>query len=257
MLFIWRLSEMMCDISILSQMVKNNNYIIIGGSSGIGLATAEYLRNLGENVIVGSRHKNETFPNDFFKVDVTSIKSINSFYLNTKKRLKTVNGLVYSVGITTHKKSIKEFDVNVWEKIIDVNVTGLLRVLKVFYPFLKKCSSKVVVVNSIASKKYSDYSGFEYTASKCALNGIVRQLAIEWAQKGIMINSIFPSMTNTPMLSSQLDERQIENISAELPLNKLAETLDSARAIEFLLNPKNNYMTGTGINVTGGIYLDG
>ena len=129
--------------------------------------------------------------------------------------------------------------------------------LKVFYPLLKDCSSRVVIVNSIASKKYSEYSGLEYTASKCALSGIVRQLAIEWRQKGIMINSIFPSMTKTTMLSSQLAGNRIKNISSKLPLNKLAETLDSARAIEFLLNPENNYMTGSGINVSGGLYLDG
>ena len=247
----------MWSMSIQSEMSNKNNYIIIGGTSGIGLATADYLRNLGENVIVGSRHDNEESPHDYFQVDVTSIKSINLFFINIKQKLKTVNGLVYSVGITTQKKSIEEFDEDVWKQIIDANVTGLLRVLKVFYPLLLDCSSKVVIVNSIASKKYSVYSGFEYTASKCALSGIVRQLAIEWRQKGIMINSIFPSMTNTPMLSSQLDEKQIENISGELPLNKLAETLDSARAIEFLLNPENNYMTGTGINETGGIHLDG
>ena len=244
-------------MSIQCVMINNNNYILIGGTSGIGLATADYLRNLGENVIVGSRHDNEESPHDYFQVDETSIKAINLFYIYVKQKLKRLNGLVYSVGITTHNRSIEEFDEEVWNQIIDVNVTGLLRVLKVFYPLLRDCCSNVVIVNSIASKKYSEYSGFEYTASKCALSGIVRQLAIEWRQKGIMINSIFPSMTNTPMLSNQLDDSQIEKISGELPLEKLAETFDSARAIEFLLNPQNNYMTGTGINVTGGIHLDG
>ncbi len=238
-------------------MRKNNNYIIIGGTSGIGLATADYLRDLGDKVVVGSRHENDTSTHDYFQIDVTSEKSIKCFFLKIIKTLKNINGLVYSVGITTKKKSIEDFDECIWEQIIDVNVTGFLRVLKVFYPLLKDCSSRVVVVNSIASKKYSEYSGLEYTASKCALSGIVRQLAIEWRQKGIMINSIFPSMTNTSMLSSQLADNQINNISKKLPLNKLAETQDSARAIEFLLNPENNYMTGSGINVSGGLFLDG
>ncbi len=247
----------MWSIFIYNQMSKFNNYIIIGGTSGIGLTTADYLRDLGNKVVVASRSIRNGIEHDYVPVDVTSRKSVETLFDKINEKLDTIDGLVYCVGTTTEKKPISEFDEEIWNNIVDVNVTGLLRLLKVFYPLLKHCSSKVVVVNSIASKRYSEYSGFEYTATKCALRGIVRQLAIDWGQKGIKINSIFPSMTRTSMLSSRLDERQIENISNELPLNKLATTMDSARAIEFLLNPENNYMTGTGINVTGGIYLDG
>jgi len=238
-------------------MSNINNYIIVGGTSGIGLTTADYLRDIGNNVIVGSRHPRKAIVHDFIPVDVASRDSVNAFFDEIKSRGESVDGLVYSVGKTTNRRPINEFDEDIWKQIIDVNVTGLLRLLKVFYPLLKHSSSKVVVVNSIASKKYSKFSGFEYTASKCALSGIVRQLAIEWSRKGIMINSIFPSMTKTSMLSNQYDEHQINDISDKLPLKKLATTLDSARAIEFLLNPENNYLTGTGINVTGGILLDG
>lgn len=238
-------------------MSKIYKYIIIGGTSGIGLATADYLRELGNKVIVASRNSRNGIEHDYVPVDVTSKKSVETFFDVINFKLGAVDGLVYSVGESTEKKPISEFDEDIWCNIVDVNVTGLLRLLKVFYPLFKQCESKIVVVNSIASIKYSEYSGFEYTATKCALRGIVRQLATDWMQTGIKINSIFPSMTDTPMLSSRLDELQIKNISSKLPLNKLAATLDSARAIEFLLNPENNYMTGTGINVTGGIHLDG
>ena len=164
-----------------------NNYIIVGGTSGIGLATADYLRDIGNNVIVGSRHDRKEIAHDFIPVDVTSIKSVNAFFREINNRGESVDGLVYSVGKTTNRKPINEFDEDIWKQIVEVNVTGFLRMLKVFYPFLKYCSSKVVVVNSIASKKYSELSGFEYTASKCALSGIVRQLAIEWSGKGIIL----------------------------------------------------------------------
>jgi 2-dehydro-3-deoxy-D-gluconate 5-dehydrogenase len=247
----------MWSMYTLKMMSNINNYIVVGGTSGIGLATANYLKDIGNNVIVGSRKETDACSHKYIPVDVTSDFSVKEFYKIIESTENAIDGFVYSVGITTKKKSIREFDVDVWREIIDVNVTGLLRLLKVFYPLLSHYSSRVVIVNSIAARKYSDYSSFEYTASKCALSGIVRQLAIEWKEERIMINSVFPSMTLTPMLNQQLGGDKVSELSKTLPLRKLAPTLDTARAIEFLLNPNNQYITGSGIDISGGLYLNG
>ena len=181
----------------------------------------------------------------FVKYLDNKVKSKNTFdLLNYLKKKNKKIKLFLLIGADN---LIKFHKWKKWKKIPEI--------AKIVVFARSNCSTEAL--NSIASKKYSELSGFEYTASKCALSGIVRQLAIEWSGKGIMINSIFPSMTNTSMLSNQFDDHQINDISDKLPLKKLATTLDSARAIEFLLNPENNYITGTGINVTGGSHLDG
>lgn len=231
--------------------------LIIGGTSGIGLEAAKYLGHKNYNVITCGRKKVEIKGVTYYELDVKSDQSIKALYDKVKNEYNELNGIVFSVGITTKIKSVSEFDENVWNDILDTNVTGFLRILKYFYSSLKESGGRVVVISSIAARTYSKYSGYEYTASKSALGGIVRQLAIEWADDKILINSVFPSMTLTPMLKKNLDQKKLKKIEENLPLKKLASPVDIARAIEFLISRNNNYITGVGIDVSGGLFLNG
>jgi NAD(P)-dependent dehydrogenase (short-subunit alcohol dehydrogenase family) len=232
--------------------------LIVGGSSGIGLETANYLSNGDKwRVIVCGLERIISEEIYSIETDIRSNSAVNSLYNDIIDKYGDVHALVYTVGISTKIKPIEQFDEQIWQNIIDTNVTGLLRVLKKFHKSLKITKGRVVVVNSIAGKSYSKYSGFEYTASKAALSGIVRQLAMEWSHEGVLINSIFPSMTMSPMLRNHLDDVQIRAIEESLPLKKLATSTDTARAIEFLLAAENRYITGSGIDVSGGLILNG
>ena len=231
--------------------------IIIGGTSGIGFETSKYLLNKGYDVIIVGRRLVNQDNIASYSADVRNNNSVANLFNIVKRNHKSINGLVYSVGITTSKKNIQDFDENIWNDIVDTNVTGLLRVLKHFYPLLKDNSGKVVVVNSLASRKYSDFSGIEYTASKSALSGLVKQLAIEWIRDNVFINSVFPSMTLTPMLLQNVDAINLEKICKNLPIGKLADPVDTARAIEYLISSENHYITGSGIDISGGQYLNG
>ena len=122
---------------------------------------------------------------------------------------------------------------------------------------MKLSKGKVVIVNSIAARNYSLFSGIEYTMSKSALSGMVRHLSIEFAKDGIFDKHCFPSMTGTDMLYNNVSRDKLDIITKKIPLNKLASTKDVAHTIKFLLNKNNTYITGSGIDINGGQFLTG
>tara|TARA_Y100000591_G_scaffold331068_1_gene363847 strand:- start:2047 stop:2766 length:720 start_codon:yes stop_codon:yes gene_type:complete len=239
-------------------MKKIKNYtLIIGGTSGLGLEIAQLLTKRGYNVIICGRRDCKYENLNVLKVDIQSDKSVEGLFHTVQNDYGCVSGIVFSAGITTQKKDIEQFDENIFHNIINTNVTGLLRILKYFSPNLRKVRGRIVVINSLSSRTYSQFSGLEYTISKTALSGLVRQLAIDFSDDGILINSVFPSMTRTPMLEKSIKDTEIEKLKHELPLKKLAEPFDTARAVEFLISKENKYVTGSGIDVSGGQYLNG
>ena len=149
----------------------NNVSLIIGGTSGIGLDTAKYLLKKKYEVVVIGRRKIRLDLINSYQVDVRSENSIKSFSDKIASKLNITN-LIYSAGVTSSKNSILNFSEKVFNDIMNTNVIGLLRVLKIFYPQIKKNKGKIVVVNSIAGRSYSKFSGLEYTISKSALSGL-------------------------------------------------------------------------------------
>ena len=238
-------------------MYKSNTVVIIGGTSGIGFETGQYLSEMGYNVILCGRRAININGIKAYYVDVRTENSVADLFDVSLKNYDDINALVYAAGITTNRKSIEDFDATIWHNIIATNVTGLLLTLKYSYPFLKSNSGRVVIVNSLAARRYSEFSGIEYTMSKAALSGLVRQLAVEWARDNILINSVYPGMTMTPMLMKNVDENELKKIQGRIPLGRIADPEEIARAIEFLISAKNTYMTGTGLDICGGQYLNG
>ena len=232
----------------------SKNAVVIGGTSGIGLETAKHLQRNNYKVIIGGRKNPETGDNLLFKkVDVTDEESVKLFF--SEINLQKIDSIIYSAGTTTELKSIEKFNVDEYLRVHDVNLLGAILTLKYAYPLLKKGKGKVVLISSLASRTYSKLSGFEYTVTKAALSGLVKQLAMEWAGDGVLINLVFPGMVETPMLHENVDESILRKINTEIPLGRIAKAEEIATVIEFLISEKNTYMTGSGVDINGGQYL--
>ena len=235
----------------------NQLVLVAGGTSGIGYETAKYLSNKGYKVIICGRRLIQSNDLISIKSDIRSDNSILSLYEEVIKKYGNLDGLIFCAGITKKKQTIGQFNEKDWDNIFNTNVKGFIRLIKIFYVSLKESKGRVVVMNSMSARNYSQFSSIDYSASKGALSAIVRQLAIEWSEDDILINSIFPSMTLTPMLQENLSKKEINELSNTLPLKRLAKTEDISRAVEFLINKNNKYITGSGIDISGGQFLNG
>lgn len=227
--------------------------VIIGGTSGIGLETARKLRDAGYDVLIGGRSEVKETGIVFSAIDVTDEFSVKNFFDSLS--IDKLDALVFSAGTTTSKKDITEFSVEEYYRVHDVNLLGAILVLKYAFPLLEQTAGKVVIVSSFAARTYSAFSGFEYTVSKAGLSGLVKQLAVEWGRKGVLINSVFPSMVETPMLLDNVEFSVLKKIKHDIPLGRIAQPEDVVSAIEFLLSETNQYITGAGFDVNGGQYL--
>lgn len=228
--------------------------VVIGGTSGIGLETALHLKSLGYEVIIGGRKDPGKSSLKFSNLDITDEKQVQTFF---DKISDSLEGLVYAAGIASPKQPITNFNIEVFDKVMKTNASGLLLCLKYCYQKLVSSKGRIVVVNSLASRTSSKYSGVEYTMSKSALSGLVKQLAIDFAKDKVLINSVMPSMTATPMLIKNNEQTELAKMADLIPLKRIASPLEISKAIAFLLLEENTYITGCAIDINGGQFLNG
>lgn len=229
---------------------------MLGGTSGIGLATAKFLQNTRTAVWVAGRDITRVEGVKAIQCDVLSESSVQDC-LETVSNSGPLVGLVYSVGITVPKRPIGQFEVQTWLNVLNTNVTGLLFAMKYAFPHLMKAQGSVVVVNSLAGRTYSKSSGVEYTASKAALGGVVRHLAMDWVKTGVRINSVYPGPVDSPMLRNNVSAEDIQALESNVPLGRLTSIDELSKMIAFLLDKQNTHLTGVGLDVSGGEVLSG
>lgn len=224
------------------------NYVIIGGSSGIGKQIVEDLVAEGHSVY-----------SSYFKGTPLGLSGLTEWqYDATTEQIdltilpEQIDGVVYCPGSITlapfHRLKEEAFMAD-----YQLQVVGAVRSLQQLLPQLKKSESPAVVLYStIAVQKGFGFHSM-VSSSKGAIEGLTKALAAEWAPK-IRVNAVAPSITDTPLASRILgSEEKIKANADRHPLKKIGNTSDISEISRFLLSPKSSWITGQIIHVDGGL----
>lgn len=222
--------------------MQGKNIVIIGGNSGIGLATAELLREQGANLFLYSKSGQGTRILDT-SMDFESIPDLP----------EVIDGLVYCPG-TINLKPFHRLAIADFQQELEINFLGAVRVLQACMKGLKKSDQASVVLFSTVAVQLGMGFHAGISSAKGAIEGLTRSLAAEWSPSHIRVNAIAPSLTDTPLAANLLSTDEKREASGKRhPLGRVGVAKDIANSAVFLLSPQSAWMTGQILHPDGGI----
>ena len=242
--------------------------VIIGGTSGIGLAIAKGMAEAGADVVPTSRRSEqvEAAAKEIeargqkslcVSSDVSDRASLQKVLDDTVKKFGKVDILVNSAGRTKRAPTL-EFPEEEWNSILDTNLTGTLRAAQVFgRHMLERGSGSIINIASL-STFVALYEVAAYSASKAAVASLTKSLAIEWGQRGVRVNAIAPGVFRTPLNEKLLDETERgKEFLVRTPMKRFGKVEELAGAAIFLASDAASFVNGEVIAVDGGFLASG
>ena len=239
---------------------KNKKILVTGATGGIGKALVQKFVSLEGNVLAtGTKTEKldalkKEFPNiNVLKFDISDHSKIEEFIENVSSQLVGLDILVNNAGINMDNLSLRMKD-DEWKKVIDLNLGSTFFLCKYgIKKMLKNKYGRIVNITSIVGHT-GNLGQSNYAASKAAIVGMSKSLAIEYAKKNITINCVSPGF-----IQSKMTEGIVESIKAVLtsriPMAKLGKGEDVANTVAFLSSDAASYITGETIHVNGGMYM--
>jgi NAD(P)-dependent dehydrogenase (short-subunit alcohol dehydrogenase family) len=242
--------------------------IVMGGSTGIGLAAARCLARHGSAVELAANDeasvaaavgqlRADGHAAHGTVLDAASPEQIESFVAAVGTRHGRLSVLVNSAGIQRYGTA-ETTPVALWDEVLDVNVRGMFLTVKHAVPLMRRNGGGAIVNVASAQATASQRNVVAYTASKGAIVAMTRAMAVDHASDGIRVNSVSPGSVDTPMLRQSAREAGDEDTviaqwGANHPLGRVGTPVEVADAILFLASPLSGFATGTELRVDGGL----
>lgn len=238
-------------------MLKGKVAIITDGTKGIGYATAVKMAEEGAIVYACARNRRE-FDNSniiYKHLDVTDFDSCNKLFQMVIEEQGKIDALVADAGITCDKMTVK-MDTSDFDKVISTNLKGIFNIGKLVGPYMETHGGGSIVSVSSIVGEYGNIGQANYAASKAGVIGMSKSWAKEFARKGVpvRVNVIAPGYIMTDMLKT-VPEQLLNKFAEQTMLRRLGQPEEVAEVIAFLCSDAASYITGTVIDVNGGMRL--
>ena len=238
--------------------------IVTGAARGIGKMIAMELAHHGANIIVsdvieedGQKTAAEIEATGrkalFLKADVSKSADAEKLITDSLEKMGRIDILVNNAGIT-RDNLLMRMSQDEWDSVIAVNLTGAFNCIRAATrSFMKQRSGRIINIASVVGQM-GNAGQANYAASKAGIIGLTKSVAKELASRNICVNAVAPGFIQTAM-TDKLPEKAKEMLIGAIPLGRLGQPEDVARAVAFLSRSESAYITGQVINVDGGMVM--
>jgi NAD(P)-dependent dehydrogenase (short-subunit alcohol dehydrogenase family) len=240
---------------------------VVGGASGVGAEVAKLIASQGGEVVildiqealarsVAEEIRGLGGTASVVRVDVTSPDSVKSALDATLARHDQIDVLATTVGWNVHSFFMDQSE-DLWEKILQINLMGQVRLVHAFLPTMKANGGGSIVVVSSDAGRVGTNGETIYAAAKAGVIGFTKSLAREVTRFGIRINCVSPGPTDTPLFrTATASQPKIADAMVKLiPMKRMAKAEEQANVIAFLASDGASYITGQTLSVNGGLNM--
>ena len=243
--------------------LENLNILITGASGGIGTSLSKAFSSTNANLfLLGSSIEKITMLREelpskenirFFTVDLSQRENVNNFCDSIIDEFGGISVVINNAGITQDNIFMRMSD-SAWDKVFAINLDASMAICRKFIRgMIKNKWGRIVNISSVVASTGNPGQS-NYVASKGALNGLTKSLALEVATRGVTVNCISPGFIDTAM-TAELTDDQKSKIIEKIPMGRMGTGGDISSLVLFLASNQSSYITGQNIHVNGGMFL--